>query len=971
MFVPLGIKTDYSLLKSLIKIDKLVEFLKEQQITACGLVDDNLFSAIAFYKKCLANDIKPLIGLEVIINDYPVYLYAANYAGFKNLIKINTIINDRCLSIQELKLLKANLIAIVPYAAYKIYADLKPIINKLFLGYSNDQEKQGALIISPQIVYFNLTLALKAQDQEYLTYLEQIRTQTNETKYLTNYLIIPEAQEWIKTTEEFSALIDLTLPKNNNLLPQYDPKLKNSWTYLVNLCRRGLAKRIPGEVPTKYLKRLKYELNVIKEMGFADYFLIVYDYVKFAKNNHILVGPGRGSAASSLVAYVLGITNIDPLTYNLLFERFLNPERITMPDIDLDFEFTKREEVITYIRNRYGEEHVALIMTFGTLSSKQVVRDVGKCFQIDPLLIDQISNILDSQKKLQENLTNPRLLAIVNNDQKLKLLFKVSLHLEGLKRHISTHAAGIVITSEPIGEIIPVYYESSQLITGVTMEYLEDLGLLKMDLLALKNLTVIQNVITLVRTQTKEDIKLNEIPLNDEKTYELFKSGQTEGIFQFETGGMKKFITKLKPTLLADIIAATALFRPGPMANIDSFIARKAGTEPITYLHPLLEPILAETYGIIVYQEQIMQILVQLGGYTYAQADNIRRAMSKKQKTVIVKEQANFVEQAVKNNINAEVATAIYELILKFANYGFNKAHSVPYALISYQMAYLKSNYPLYFITTLLNMSIGSEIKTKEYLAEAKKYQIKLIKPNINQSNEIYEVIADQLLLPLNTIKNVNQNSIKTIINERETNGLYEDYFAFVARTYNQGVNSQVIEALIASGALDIFGQTRQTLSNGLDQVLTYAELSSDLDRNLVMKPTLEILPEYSETELMQKELASYGFYITNHPCSKYQATDIIKLDQLKQYFDKYIKTVVIINRIKQIKTKKNEDMAFVNAADETASGEYVIFPKNKQYLSQIKPGSLVIIKGQVTKRIDEYQIVVSKIELVEEDHHE
>ena len=972
MFIPLGIRTDYSLLTSLIKIKDLISYLKEHRITTCGLLDTNLYGAMEFYYACKENDIKPIIGLDVRINHQHLYLYAVDYLGYQNLIKINTIIIERELSIQELKLMSNSLIGIIPFSSNELYAEITKIIKPLYISYHNNQEKQNALILTSNIVYLNETNALNKEEATYLKYLAMIKEEPDiDPNYLTRYLTIPKDQDSIGQTIEIANLINLVMPEAKLLLPKYDDKIKNSWTYLASLAKKGLEKRLGDNIPLEYSDRLKFELEVIKNMGFEDYFLIVYDYVKFAKKNDILVGPGRGSAAGSLVSYVLGITNVDPLKYNLLFERFLNPERVSMPDIDLDFEFTKREQVIDYIRNRYGFDKVGLIMTYGTLSSKQVIRDVGKCLQLDSNLIDQIANLLDAKEPLKINMRNKKVTDLISHDQKIEELFNIGLHLEGLKRHVSTHAAGVVICNEALDKVVPIYPMSNTLVTGVTMEYLERLGLLKMDLLALKNLTIIQNVVALIKQNTNEEIKINDLALDDPQTLVLFSKVETVGIFQFETNGMKNFLAKLKPTCFSDLVAAVALFRPGPMENIDSFIKRKDGKETIEYLYPDLEEILKETYGIIVYQEQIMQILVKMGGYTYAEADNIRRAMSKKKKEVIEQEQQIFIEKAIKNKVPKDIASAVYELILKFANYGFNKAHSVPYALISYQMAYLKSNYPYYFMANLLNMNIGSEIKTKEYLDEAKKYAIKILKPDINQSSNQYIINQDSLLLPLNCIKNVGESCIKEILSEREKNGPYQDYFDFIARVYGPSVNRKIIESLIDAGAFAIFNINRQTLYNNLDNAIIYAELRADVDENLIMKPTLDIFPEYDDKTLMQKEQLAFGFYITNHPCSKYQDKDIVKLNNIKQYFDKYIRTVVIINRIKKIKTKKNEEMAFLNAEDETGSGEYIIFPKHNQLLTKINQDDLITIVGQVTKRIDEYQIVVSNIEIIKEDKHE
>ncbi len=704
---------------------------------------------------------------------------------------------------------------------------------------------------------------------------------------------------------------------------------------------------------------------MINSMGFVDYFLIVYDYVKFAKKNDILVGPGRGSAAGSLVSYCLGITNVDPIEYDLLFERFLNPERITMPDIDIDFEYTKRDQVINYVKERYGIKNVANIMTFGTLGARQVIRDVGKALNVDTNLIDRLSNLLDPKMSLKDNLSNKFVNEFVTTNKDIKRVYQVSFKLEGLKRHISTHAAGVVISSVCLDDVIPVCNNAGELLTGVTMEYLEDLGLLKMDFLALRNLTIIQNVLELIKEETGKVISLADIPLDDKETINVFKSVDTEGIFQYESSGMKNFLSKLKPDNFSELVAAVALFRPGPMQNIDSFIARKNGKERVEYPDESLKDILKDTYGIMIYQEQIMQVLVKMANYSFAEADNIRRAMSKKKIEVMEKEREVFITRASNNGYTRTRANEVYDLIIKFANYGFNKAHSVSYALIGYQMAYLKANYPVYFIANLLNMSIGSHIKTKEYIDEAKQKDIRVFKPNINISIDQYIIKDKALLLPLNAIHNVGGSAVSEIIKERTDNGRFTDFYNFVARTYGKSVNKKTIEALIDADVFRDFGINHKTLYESIESAMDYAMLCSDLDESLVMKPNYEDSEEYSDTELMSRELSTFGYYVTNHPSSKYQE-GIMKIQDIRKFFDKYVDTVVIIGSIRKIKTKKAEDMGFLSGSDETGTADFIIFPKNNKFLAQFRKDDFVKIRGQVTRRNDKYQIVVSNIELID-----
>ena len=966
MYIPIGIKSDYSLLQSLIKIPDLISYLLKHNIMACGILDDNLFGSICFYKECIKNNIKPIIGLDVCIQDKHIYLYAKNYQGYKSLLKINTIKQQRELQYTDLISYKKDVICVLPYRSIDIYEEIKKIYEILFIGYGNNFEKQNASLVSKHIVYINEVRVFNFQDIRYLQLLREIDTgeSCDLIEYQESYLernVLLDDQETIKN---FISLVDLKIEFNQVYIPHYDKKIEDSFAYLSGLCKKGLIKRLHNDLKKNYVERLMMELSVIKKMGFVDYFLIVYDYVRYAKTHNILVGPGRGSAAGSLVSYCLGITNIDPIEYDLLFERFLNPERVTMPDIDIDFEYTKRDQVVQYVKERYGVDKVANIMTFGTLGARQVIRDVGKCLKVELHFIDKLSNLLNPKLSLKDNIKNKYVKEYVMGNSDLEKLYKVSYKLEGLKRHISTHAAGVVISSVTLDDVIPVCFNGGELLTGVTMEYLEDLGLLKMDFLALRNLTIIQNVLELIEKETSKKINLADIPLDDEETMEIFRKVDTEGIFQYESSGMKNFLMKLKPDNFSDLVAAVALFRPGPMQNIDSFIRRKEGKEEVIYPDNSLKDILKDTYGIMIYQEQIMQVLVRMGNYSFAEADNIRRAMSKKKADIMEKERDTFVERATKNGYSKDKALEVYDLIIKFANYGFNKAHSVSYALIGYQMAYLKANYPVYFIANLLNMSVGSDIKTKEYIDEAKLKNILIFKPNINASEDYYRIKDNALLLPFNTIHNVGGSAVSEIIKERKERGKFEDFYQFVARTYGKSVNRKTLESLIDADCFRDFNINHHTLINSIDSALDYAVLCGDLAEEFVMKPNYDFCVEYNDAELMERELNTFGFYVTNHPSSKYQ-NGIMKIKEIKKYFDKFVSLVIIIDSIRKIKTKNGDDMGFFSGSDETGVADFIIFPKNNRFLNEIRKGDFVKVRGQVTRRNDKYQVVVSSIEKI------
>ena len=646
-----------------------------------------------------------------------------------------------------------------------------------------------------------------------------------------------------------------------------------------------------------------------------------------------------------MVSFCLGITTIDPIKYDLFFERFLNPERISMPDIDIDFEYTKRDEVINYCIKKYGIKKVAPIITFGTLGSKQVIRDVGKILNIDIKVIDKITKSLDSKLNLINNYPNVK--HYLTTD-KLKMLYKIALKLEGLKRHTSVHAAGVVMSKYELDEIIPLSYHDNLYTTGYSMEFLENLGLLKMDFLALKNLTLINNILEEI------NIKFNDIPMDDKDTYKLFNDVDTIGIFQFESQGMMNLLKKFKINSFDDIVAVIALFRPGPMSNIDSYIKRKNNLEKIDYIDDSLIPILKYTYGIIVYQEQIMQIANVMANYSYAEADILRKAMSKKQETVLLKEKDKFINQSILNGYDKNVAIKVYDLILKFTSFGFNKAHSVSYAMISYKMAYLKVHYRNIFMRNLLSMAIGSEIKTKEYINMCK---IKILKPDINISDNDYIIKDNYIVYPLNNIKNIGNTTASIIISERNK-GQFKDIFDFISRC---NLNKNVLDSLNKAGCFEKF-INQKTFDYNIDALLNYSELGSLLEDSL--KPELINVKEYDKKQLLQREYEVFGTYLSEHPVTivkkKYNA---INLDDIKNYYNKNITAVICIENVKKIKTKSDKDMYFITGSDETNILEFIMFSSIN---CDIIIGSVYILNGRVEKRYDKYQVIINKIKKVD-----
>ena len=950
MISPLFIKTENSLLSSLIKIDDLINYAINNKIEALTITDDNMYGALEFYIKCKKNNIKPIIGLDV----YGIVLYAMNYEGYKNLIKLSTIKSKRDIELNDLKEYSSNLICIVPYKSMDKFDSLN-FYEHIYKGYGSLDEKHK---LEGNLVYCKKVLYLEKNDIDYLKYLFAIKKgisakEIDVSKY-DNCLLDFKLYD-LENNEKIVSLCNLEIPFKQDLLPVYDTGDIDSFSYLKKLVKEGLKKIFGDSVSKVYQERLKYELDVINKMGFCNYFLVVQDYVKFAKDNGIMVGPGRGSAAGSLVSFCLGITTIDPIKYDLLFERFLNPERISMPDIDIDFEYDRREEVIKYCMDKYGLKKVAPIITFGTLGSKQVIRDVGKSLDIDNKIIDNLSKLIDPRLSLIENYnTNSKIKKLIDNNN-LKKLYKICLKLEGLKRHSSIHAAGVVISKYDLDEIIPLDFHDTFYTTGYSMEYLEDIGLLKMDFLALKNLSLINNVLKEV------NINFDDIPLNDKKAIEIFTNVDTVGIFQFESKGMINFLNKFRPNSFDDVVAAIALFRPGPMNNIDTYINRKKGLEQIDYIHDDLKPILSSTYGIIIYQEQIMQIASVMAGYSLAEADVLRKAMSKKKEDILIKEKDKFINNSIKRGYTKEISEKVYELVLKFASYGFNKAHSVSYAMIAYKMAYLKAHYYSVFMKNLLSMVIGSDIKTNEYIS-ACKGKINIIKPDINLSDIDYKIINNDIIYPLTNIKNVGYASSAAIVEERKK-GKFKDIFDFFSRCYGKSVNSKVIDSLIKSGCFNSFCN-QKTIDNNMEALVNYSELGSLLEDSL--KPSIINFEEYEDTELLNREYEVFRLYLSSHPTIKYKEKyNCIDLNNIKNYFNKSVNCVILVNRVNKITTKNNESMLFIIGSDETDTCEFVLFPKKYK---EISTKDIYLINGSVEKRYDKYQIVINDLRRLENE---
>lgn len=736
--------------------------------------------------------------------------------------------------------------------------------------------------------------------------------------------------------------------------------------------RKGLKRRLrekeqdegplPTEMTREYRDRLRFELEVIHKMGFSGYFLIVADFIEHARSLGIPIGPGRGSAAGSLVAYCLKITNIDPIKYGLLFERFLNPQRISMPDIDIDFCINGRDEVIRYVAEKYGRDNVGQIITFGTMKARGVIRDVGRTLNIPLGEVDRIAKLVPEgpgvrlEKAIEEE---PELKRLEQSDEQTRKLLKISRALEGLSRHASTHASGVVISDRPLVEYLPLFKGSrDEIMTQYTMDKIEQLGLIKFDFLGLKTLTVIKQALGLIEQTTGQKLNIDKIPLNDSATYCLVSEGKTTGVFQLESSGMKELLRRLKPEVFEDIIALVALYRPGPLGSnmVDEFIKGKHGKLKINYVLPQLEPILKETYGVILYQEQVMRIAQILASYTLSEADELRKAIGKKKKELMAKQKTRFINGAKKNGVDSKTADQLFKLIEKFGGYGFNKSHSAAYAMIAYQTAYLKAHYPVQFMAALLTQDMGNQDKTIKNIAECKEMEIEILPPDVNESQADFSVVGGKIRFGLAAVKNVGLKAIESVIEERSKNGPFHGLDDFCKRVESSKVNRRVLEGLILCGAFDYTGAYRSRLFAALDDVLRFCGIHRDPNQlnifgslsfhngenvGLLELPDID---EWDEKDRLRKEKEALGFYITGHPLDKYNSEikqyTTCSVDELAEQKDKStVKIAGVVENLKIKRTKRGDKMAILTIEDLTGSMEVVVFP---DVFSQASP----LLKG-------------------------
>ena len=808
---------------------------------------------------------------------------------------------------------------------------------------------------------------------------------------------VPDAIEnTVKIAEKCNVEIEL----GNIQLPYFQvPEGFDGNSYLRKLCEEGLAKRYSknyNQIEDVVRERLDFELSVIEKMGWPSYFLIVADFVNWAKNNGIVVGPGRGSAAGSLVCYLTGITNLDPIEYDLLFERFLNPDRISMPDIDLDFADTRRDEVIRYVEEKYGKDHVSQIITFGTMAARAAVRDVGRVLNIPYDYCDKLSKMIPMFASLEEALkTVGELREMYRKEESAKKVIDYAKRLEGVARHASTHACGVLITKDPMDNIVPVQYASSSdqsIVSQYSLHPIEDLGLLKMDFLGLKNLTIIESTLKIVKNTRGIDIDIDKIPLDDKEAYKLFQNSETTGVFQFESSGMKRYLRELKPTEFEDIIAMVALYRPGPMEWIPDYIKGKHSKRKIKYLHPKLEPILKKTYGVAIYQEQVMQMARDLAGFTMAEADVLRKAMGKKIAKLLVEQKEKFIDGCVKNGISTELAEKIFSFIEPFAGYGFNRSHAACYAMIGYQTAYLKAHWPTEFMASLLIADQQNIDRLAVEIEECQRMGIKVSRPDVNQSFESFTVVTSgteknetvsqeedtkKIRFGLSAIKNIGGNIAKVVITERKNNGPYKGISDFLERITDKDLNKKSLESLIKSGSLNKFGERGLLLGN-VENMLNYnkeiaksksngqSSLFADAPQiEIQNKVKLENYPEADKKEKLAWEKELLGLYISEHPFSEFKdilSSSIVPISSLSAKMKKQqVNICGTISKIKKIMTRANEAMLFVKIEDLVSNVEVLIFPSLLKENSDIwQEGKTVFCQGKLSDKDQELKLLAN-----------
>ncbi|MFH0852019.1 MAG: DNA polymerase III subunit alpha [bacterium] len=1059
-FTHLHVHSHYSLLDGLPKIDELIDHALAQGMDSLALTDHgSLYGAVEFYKKAKAKGLKPIIGSEMYIapggmlnkrsriddKRHHLVVLVKDKTGYENLVKLTTKawlegfyykprIDKELLRRHSggLAALSACIVGEIPSAirngdpkkAEALAEEYQDIFGKgnFFLEIEHhpgikEQEQVNQEIIKIgkklkiPIVATNDVHYLKPEDAEAQDILMAVNTNAaldagerlsmrsddfslKSPQEMADWF--PATPEAIENTQKVTGLCNFDFTLGKIQLPEFKvPSGKSDFEFLKELAYSGISRRYK-QTSKEILDRLEYELGVIKQTGFASYFLIVQDFVNWAKENGIVVGPGRGSAAGSLVAYLLNVTDIDPLKYDLLFERFLNPERISMPDIDMDFSDIRRGEVIDYVRKKYGDDHVAQIITFGTMAARAAIRDSGRAMGYSYNLCDQVAKTVPFvvgqtlERALHESI---ELHQLYDSDEQVKKLVDTAMKLEGVARHASTHAAGVVITKEPLEKTVALQHptqDDATIVSQFEMHAIEDLGLLKMDFLGLKTLTQIENAINIVKKTKGETIDLPNLPLDDKETFKLLQEGKATGVFQLESGGMKRVLRELKPTEFEDIIAIVALYRPGPMDLIPEFIARKHGLKKIEYLHPLLEKILKKTYGICVYQEQLMEIAKELAGFSLGEADVLRKAVGKKIKKLLDEQREKMIQGMTRGGIDTKTAEKIWEWIEPFARYGFNKSHATCYALIGYQTAYLKARYPTEFMVAIMN-SDEDDIERIAFLVnECNAMKIEVLPPDINESLESFTVVKDGIIrFGLAAIKNVGQNVVEAIVRERKANDPYASISDFVERVRDKDLNKKSLESLVKCGAMDKLGERGQLLFN-MEHILDFSReiskskingqsglfdaLAADSKINGLPPLKLQPAPEAGKKEKLSWEKELLGLYVSEHPVKEYQAyidkTALTCSKVSSQFVGKKLAVGGIISKIHKIITKTGKPMLFVTLEDTKAKIEVLVFPRTLEQTATVwQEDKPIIVTGRIDDKEGNIKLLCEEVRELNQNH--
>ena len=1070
-FVHLHVHSEYSLLDGACRLNRLVKAVKDMGQTAVALTDHGvMYGVVDFYKLAKKEGIKPIIGCEVYVarrtrfdkehgkdsDSFHLVLLCENQTGYQNLIKMVSLAwtegfyNKPRVDIDLLKKHSEGLIALSACLAgelpqllmednfdealararqyREIFGKDNYFIELQDHGIPEQLKVNDALIRISEMTGIPLVVTndshyiskedarmhevlLCVQTKDVITNPKAFRFATDEF-YLKSEqemaALVPGHPDALENTVRIAERCNLEFEFGNYKLPVFEiPDGRSNKEYFRELCFQGLYRRYGNEPDQSIIDRLEFELETIGKMGFVDYFLIVQDYVNFAKRSGIPVGPGRGSGAGSVAAYSIGITDIDPIRYNLLFERFLNPERVSMPDFDVDFCTERRQEVIEYVRSKYGFDYVSMIVTFNTMAAKNSIRDVARAMGIPYGVADRIAKLIPTEPGItiaEAIKRSADLRALRDGDNQIAELLEMAMKVEGMPRNTSMHAAGVVITDRPISDYVPLAMAEGTAVAEFTMTTLEELGLLKFDFLGLRNLTVIEDCARMIRENKQPDFDIRKVPDDDAAVYEMFAKGQTGGVFQFESEGMKRTLTQVVPTSLEDIIAVISLYRPGPMDSIPKYVHNREHPERTTYDTPALENILGVTNGCIVYQEQVMQIFRELAGYSFGRADVVRRAMSKKKHDVMERERDVFingavddegniiVDGAVRRGVDANVADKIFSEMSSFASYAFNKSHAAAYALVSYQTAWLKYYYPNEYMAALLTSVLDKRDKLSEYIAECQSMNISVLPPHVNESQMKFTVAGDNIRFGMLAIKNLGSGMIERIIENRRLNGPFTSFYDFCSRMYGGDTNRRAIESLIKSGAMDGLADNRRQMLSGLEAIMN--GLDANRRNNLEGQmgifelmgepetaiPQLPDVEEYPKSELLTMEKDVTEMYLSGHPLSEYadiaQAMNAARLASIVNSEDQsndgmQVTLLCIIDSVKMRSTRSNDMMAYVQIEDMTASTEMLVFPRVLENCSKsIKAGNIIRVEGRVSIREDEAPKIICDMarELIENE---